>query len=77
MFLDQEFLIELVGYFASFMVLVSFLMRNIKKLRLINTVGCVAFVIYGVLLHWSLPIIITNTAIAGINFYYLFTKKEA
>ncbi len=77
MSLDQNLIIELVGYFASFMVLVSFLMRNIKKLRLINTVGCVAFVIYGVLLNCSLPIIITNTAIAGINFYYLFLRKEA
>ena len=75
MFSDQNFTIELVGYFASFMVLISFLMGNIKKLRIINTVGCVAFIIYGVLLN-SLPIIITNTAIVGINFYYLFIRKQ-
>lgn len=74
---DQNFIIELIGYFASFMVLISFLMRNIRKLRLINTVGCVAFVIYGILLNWSLPIIITNTAIAGINMYYLFIRKQS
>ena len=76
MILDQNFITELIGYFASLMVLVSFLMGNIKKLRLINTVGCIAFVIYGVLLNWSLPIIITNVAITAINCYYLFLKKE-
>lgn len=71
------FLTELVGYLASAMVLISFLMRNIKKLRFINLLGCTAFVLYGVLLNWSLPIIITNTAIAGINCYYLFIRKES
>nr|WP_247672706.1 uroporphyrinogen decarboxylase [Aquimarina sp. MMG016] len=77
MSLDQNLFVEIVGYFASFMVLISFLMRNIKKLRLVNSVGCLAFVIYGVLLNWSLPIIITNVAIMSINFYYLFIKKQA
>ncbi|WP_322289760.1 hypothetical protein [Aquimarina sp. 2201CG5-10] len=52
-------------------------MRDIKKLRLVNSVGCVAFVIYGILLNWSLPIVITNMAIVSINLYYLFIKKEA
>lgn len=72
---DLNLITEIIGYFASFMVLISFLMRDIKKLRLVNSVGCVAFVIYGVLLNWSMPIIITNTAIVSINFYYLFIKK--
>ncbi len=73
--MDSNFLIEFVGYIASFTVLVSFLMKNIKTLRIINTIGCVAFVIYGVLLNWSIPIIITNVAIAGINLYYILRKE--
>ncbi|MDY8138561.1 uroporphyrinogen decarboxylase [Aquimarina sp. 2201CG5-10] len=77
MFSDLGLITEIVGYFASFMVLISFLMRDIKKLRLVNSVGCVAFVIYGILLNWSLPIVITNMAIVSINLYYLFIKKEA
>ena len=56
-------------------VLLSFLMRDIKTLRLVNSVGCLLFVIYGVLLS-SIPIIITNVAILLINFYYLFLKKS-
>ncbi|PKP46121.1 MAG: uroporphyrinogen decarboxylase [Bacteroidetes bacterium HGW-Bacteroidetes-12] len=66
---------EFIGYFASLLVLGSFLMKNIKKLRMLNTMGCTLFVAYGVLLDFSWPIIITNTAIIIINVYYL-TKKD-
>lgn len=67
---------ELIGYAASFIVLLSFLMKNIKTLRVINTIGCLFFVVYGILLNNSIPIIFTNTAIVGINMYYLLKAKK-
>jgi uncharacterized protein with PQ loop repeat len=67
---------EIVGYIASLFVLVSFLMKDIKKLRLINSVGCMLFVIYGVLLNFSIPIILTNTAILIINTIALLKKPS-
>lgn len=73
---DQNLVTEGVGYIASVLVLVSFLMRNIRKLRMINTLGCITFIVYGVLLNWSWPIIITNAAITCINLYYLFIKRQ-
>ncbi len=66
---------EWVGYLASLGVLISFLMKDIKVLRLVNSVGCALFVLYGILLG-SIPVILTNTAILFINLYYLFIKKE-
>jgi hypothetical protein len=66
---------EIIGYIASAGVLVSFLMKDIKTLRIVNSVGCALFIIYGIMLGWSWPIIITNAAIIGINAYYLFIKK--
>ncbi|NAS32458.1 uroporphyrinogen decarboxylase [Flavobacteriaceae bacterium R38] len=68
-------LTEWIGYMASAGVLISFFMRNIRTLRLINSIGCIFFIIYGILLN-SIPIIITNVAIALVNFYYLFIKKN-
>lgn len=62
---------EIIGYIASAVVLISFLMKNIKKLRIINTIGCLIFVVYGVLLNFSIPIILTNSVIVGINIYFL------
>ncbi len=63
--------VEWFGYAASLFVLLSFLMRNITTLRYVNTLGCMFFVVYGVLLD-SWPIIITNAAIIMVNIYYLF-----
>ncbi len=67
--------IEWIGYLAMATVLLSFLMKSVSKLRQINAIGCLLFVLYGFLLQpASLPIIITNTAIFCINIYYLFRK---
>ncbi len=51
-------------------------MKEIKTLRIINCIGCTLFVAYGVLLDFSLPIIITNVAIVGINIYYLLKANK-
>lgn len=68
--------IEYIGYAASFFVLLSFLMKKMTTLRLVNIIGCALFIWYGVMLN-SIPIIITNCAILIVNIYYLLkTKKE-
>lgn len=66
---------EIIGYLGSFGVLFSFLFSDMRKLRLINIVGCGLFIAYGILLHTSWPIIITNVSIVLINCYHLFLKK--
>ena len=68
-------LTEWVGYLAMTVLLISFMMKNVTKLRVINSVGCMFFVIYGSLIS-QYPIVITNVAIILINFYYLFFKKD-
>ena len=67
-------LTEIIGYLASLFVLLSFLFKDIRTLRIVNSVGCAFFVVYGVLLS-SIPVIVTNVAILLINGYYLFVKK--
>jgi len=69
-------LTELIGYMAMLLLLVSFMMKDVTKLRVVNSFGCAFFVGYGVLLVTSWPIIITNSAIISINLYYLFLKKN-
>lgn len=73
----SEQTVEIIGYVASAIVLFSFLMRDIKKLRLVNIVGCSIFVVYGVYLNMSIPIIITNVAIILINVFYLAKTRWA
>ena len=50
-------LTEWVGYLASLVLMISFLMKNINTLRIINSIGAVLFVIYGFMLTTSWPII--------------------
>lgn len=67
--------IEWIGYAAMATVLISFLMKSVNKLRIVNSLGCLLFVFYGVMLEpLSKPIIITNTAIFCINVYYLLKR---
>ena len=68
-------LTEWVGYLAMTVLLVSFMMKNLTKLRIINSIGCLFFVVYGSLIS-QYPVVITNVAIILINFYYLFFKKD-
>ncbi len=71
--------IEIIGYFASAFVLLSFVMKEMTKLRIVNIVGCSFFIAYGILIP-SWPIIITNVAIVCVNVFYLaksFEKKQS
>lgn len=67
---------ETVGYLASLVVLLSFVMKDLRKLRILNLLGCLMFVMYGVLLHYSFPIILTNVCIIGINIYHLSKEQK-
>lgn len=62
--------IEIWGYISMIVVVVSMLMKNIKKLRLLNTVACSMFVVYGVVLN-AYPIVIMNLIVIGINIFRL------
>ncbi len=64
-------LTEGVGYLASLVLMVSFLMKNINTLRIVNSIGALLFVVYGIMLATSWPIIISNAFILGVNIYYL------
>lgn len=67
---------ELVGYAASLALIISFMMKNINTLRIINSLGAIFFVVYGIMLSTSYPIIITNGFILMVNIYYLTFKRN-
>ncbi len=67
-------MVEIIGYIAMAFVMGSFLCSDMKKLRVVNTVGCLMFIAYGSMIG-SIPIVITNAFITLVNLYYLFIKK--
>ncbi len=62
--------LELFGYFGSVIVAVSLMMKSIVKLRWLNLVGAIAFVIYGFLIG-AYPVFVLNGFIALADAYYL------
>ncbi|MBQ6441058.1 MAG: YgjV family protein [Lachnospiraceae bacterium] len=73
--MDQQFLIELIGYLGSFLVVVSMLMTSIKKLRIVNTIGSVIFTTYALIIH-SYPTAFMNFCLVAINVYKLYRIKK-
>lgn len=68
--------IDWIGYAAAGLVVISFLVSSrVRTIRLINMFGAIAFIVYGILLNFNLPVIIPNVFITCIQFYYLFIKK--
>jgi hypothetical protein len=65
--------IEIWGYFAMCIVLISMMMKNMKWLRILNSIACAMFVLYGFALG-AYPIIIMNILVIVINLSRL--KKE-
>lgn len=73
-FLQNEWL----GLVASAIVLISFLTSNQIKTRIINMVGCIAFVIYGLLLP-AYSTAIMNFALVIVHVVFLtkhFIKRR-
>lgn len=59
-------MVEIVGYIATFLVMLSFMMKNVTRLRIINAIGCATWILYGFMLD-SNPVIVTNIGILAIN----------
>ena len=63
-------MIELIGYVGSGLIAVSLMMSNIWRLRWINLIGAVFFVLYGVCVR-AYPVAVVNALIVAVDAYYL------
>ena len=60
---------EIIGISASLLVLISFLFKNERSIRLVNIFGAVMFVIYGLMIN-ALSIWLLNGILIFIHLYY-------
>ena len=72
----NEILYEALGIIATLFVLVSFLFTNEKRIRQINIIGAVLFVIYGVIIG-AHAVYILNGALIFIHIYKLLKQRNA
>lgn len=62
--------IEIYGYISMIVVVISMMMKNMKWLRILNSVSCAMFIVYGAFLG-AYPIILLNSIVIGINLFRL------
>lgn len=70
MLMNTETLIQAMGYFSTVLILISFLMTSVVKLRLVNLAGSIIFVVFA-FLTGSYPTAIMNIGLCLINIYFL------
>jgi len=67
--------VEIFGYVSMLVVLASMLMTDVKRLRIVNSIACGMFLVYGLVLG-AYPIVVMNTLCILINTYKLLTLKS-
>ena len=73
--MDTNMIIEMVGYCGSLLVLVSFLMTSVFKLRVVNSIGSVIFMIYALIIK-SYPTAVMNFCLVLINIHFLWKMSR-
>lgn len=74
--MDASIWTNIVGYLAMTLLVISFIPKQIRTVRVINLIACMFFVVYGVFLGWAWPIIISNVAVCCVQVYHLFFAKK-
>jgi hypothetical protein len=66
---------EWIGYAASVFIVLSFIVNNLKSIRIINMIGCLCFVVYGTYFEFW-PVVIPNAILVFIQLYFLIFKDN-
>lgn len=66
-----KFDISILAYLASIIILVSFLLKDQIKLRLLNSIGSTLFIVYAIT-RADYPVIFINGSIIIINSIFIF-----
>ena len=70
-----NYFVDGLGYFASILIAISFVMKSINKLRLVNIIGALCFVIYSVIIH-AWPVAFINLFTVCINVYHIRNRNK-
>ena len=73
--MSKEMIIEMIGYLGSLLVLVSFVMTSVFKLRIVNTIGSFIFMVYALIIR-SYPTAVMNFCLVLINVHFLWKMSH-
>ena len=67
-------MVEILGIIATLFVLAAFMLNDVKQIRIVDLIGTILFVIYGILIH-SLSVSLLNGILIIIHLYKLIKRK--
>ena len=67
--------IEIIGYVATIVTLISMMAKNMNLLRILNSVGCILWMSYGIIRNDN-PVIVVNSTILVIHLVSLYKTKR-
>jgi len=68
-------MVEIWGYISMIVVVISMLMKDMKWLRILNSISCAMFILYGCFLG-AYPIILLNSIVILINLWRVYKGES-
>jgi len=62
-------MVSILGYIATLVTMASFLIKDMFRLRVVNTFGCLLWILYGII-QLDTPIILVNCLIMLIHLWW-------
>jgi hypothetical protein len=66
---------DIMGWIGTGLILYSFTLNNIKRLRIVNSIGSIMWIIYGIQMNIK-PTIFVNSCILIIHLVWLYKNKS-
>ena len=67
---------DILGWIGTILILYSFTLNDIKKLRIVNMIGSIAWIIYGIQ-TCIMPTIFVNACVLIIHAVWLYKNKNS
>ena len=68
-------MIDIIGYIGMALILYSFTIENIYKLRLMNSIGSIVWIVYGIGI-WAGPTIMVNSCVLCIHLHWFYKNRK-
>jgi len=68
-------IVDIIGYIGMAIILYSFTIREMYKLRLINSIGCLFWIAYGIGIMAG-PTILVNSCVLVIHSYWFYQNRK-
>lgn len=68
-------MIDIIGYIGMGLILYSFTIENIRNLRVVNSIGSIFWIVYGIGI-WAVPTILVNVSVLCIHLHWFHRHRR-